>query len=297
MRICFLLSILPLLSISLSAQSYSDLTPVKNSSINAFYSNGHQQRAELISQRVEKAINWYAGQLSFKPAVTLLVLSSTDWPKFAEEGAVYGMPHYKGNKTLVVAAEDNAFWQSFVPPADQLDASLRDQLTKAYSVNGRLSMQAFFDLLALHELGHAFHLQDSLTMQRKWMGELFSNIFLHTYIAENEPASLPALTLFPEMVVAGGAKGFQYTSLSEVHEKYDEIGRNHPRNYGWYQSRWHKGAATIYDTGGKNVVLKLWAAFKQNKVALSDDALIGFLEGIDKGLADLVRNWDRDTLK
>jgi len=41
-------------------------------------------------------------------------------------------------------------------------------------------------------------------MQRLWMQELFCNIMLHTYIAENEPQNLPALELFPEMVVSGG---------------------------------------------------------------------------------------------
>lgn len=297
MRLYFLISILLLLSVRLSAQSYSELHPVSNASISAYYSKGHQQRAEFISQRVGKAISWYKSQLSFKPEITLLVLSANDWNKFAQAGLIYGMPHYTNNKTLVIAAEDNAFWQSFVPPPDQLPAPLRERLTSVYTVDGRLSMQAFFDLLALHELAHAFHLQDSITMQRKWMGELFANIFLHTYIAENEPSSLPALTLFPEMVVAGGAKGFQYTSLSDVHEKYDEIGERHPRNYGWYQSRWHKGAAGIYDAGGKQVVLKLWAALKKNKENLSDKALISLLASVNTNLANLVRNWDKDTIQ
>ena len=46
-------------------------------------------------------------------------------------------------------------------------------------------------------------------------GELFCNILLHTYIAENEPEQLSALTVFPQMVIAGGTDGFVYTSLSD----------------------------------------------------------------------------------
>jgi hypothetical protein len=75
-----------------------------------------------------------------------------------------------------VAAEDNALWKSFIPPSEQLPPSLAAQIKEVYSKDDALTMQPFFDLLALHELGHAFHQQAGLTMQRKWMGELFCNI-------------------------------------------------------------------------------------------------------------------------
>ncbi|MBK7558536.1 MAG: hypothetical protein IPI54_09745 [Chitinophagaceae bacterium] len=133
-------------------------------------------------------------------------------------------------------------------------------------------------------------------MQRKWMGELFVNILLHTYIAENEPASLPALTLFPQMVISNGTKEFTYTSLKDVEERYDEIVQRHPKNYGWYQSRWHAGAGAIYDAAGKTISGKLWNAFKDQKEKLADDQLAVFLEtAADKSVADLMKNWDRDT--
>jgi hypothetical protein len=197
-----------------------------------------------------------------------------------------------------VAAEDNPFWKSFIPPVEQLPKDLRMKVESTYrDKDGNLSMQPFFDLLAIHELGHAFHMQGGLTMQRRWMGELFVNILLHTYIAENEPAALPALTIFPQMVIAGGSKGFIYTSLNDVHEKYNEIGRDHPKNYGWYQCRWHAAAAGIYDTGGKTVGSKLWLALKNQKEILTDEQLPAFLETADKSVADMMRNWDRDTIK
>ena len=51
----------------------------------------------------------------------------------------------------------------------------------------------------------------------------------------------------------------------DVDERYEEIGQRHAKNYGWYQCRWHKSAGDIYDAGGKNLVVKLWTAFKQQK--------------------------------
>jgi len=285
--------------ICLFAQAYAQvpdsLNVIKSKSALIYYSAGYEQRANDIAKRVEKAITWYQQLLEAKPDVTLMVLSAADWKKHTSMGAVYGMPHINPkNKTLYVAAEDNPFWKSFLPPLNQLPPALGEQIQKVYTNNnGNISMQAFFDLLAIHELGHAFHYQAGLNMQRKWMGELFVNILLHAYIAENEPELLPALTLFPKMVVAGGSKAFKFTSLQDVEDRYDEIARDYPKNYGWYQCRWHSAAAGIYDAAGKQAGKKLWLALKSKKEKLTDKQLIDFLKlSTDKTVADVIEKWD-----
>ena len=281
------------------AQSADSLAELKGHSFRVFYSYDQQERAETIAVRIDKATAFHQQLLGFKPTVTVFILSAKDWQAYTSEPVVYGMPHYNDkHKKLIVAAEDNPFWKSFLPPVDQLPQELREPVRSTYTgTDGHLTAQAFFDLLAIHELGHAFHIQGGLTMQRKWMGELYCNILLHTYIVEKEPGLLPALTLFPRMVVAGGTKGFKYTSLADAHEHYNELGQQYPRNYGWYQCRWHSAAAGIYDTAGKNVCKKLWDAFITQKEILADAALLSFISAADKTVADMINNWDRDTIK
>lgn len=250
--------------------------------------------AAAITQRLANAIRYHEQLLNYKPAITLLVLSAADWSTYTSF-PVYGMPHYTNEKTLIVAIEDNPFWQSFMPALDQLPKELADQVRAVYTKEGRLTMQPFFDLLAIHELGHAFHIQGGLTMQRKWMGELFCNIFLHTYVAEKEPESLPALTVFPNMIVSAGAKEYRYTRLQDIEDHYEEIAQQHAKNYGWFQCRWHAGAREIYNSSGK-VTVKLWNALKEQKEKLSDDAIVTFLEQkTHKSMADFIRNWDSET--
>lgn len=292
------LIILLLAILSVKAQPFETLSELKNSGVQAYYSAGFEKRASAIALRVDHAMRYYHQMLGFKPTVVLLVLNKTDWSKFTTM-PVYGMPHYDEVKTLIVAAEDNVFWKSFLPPLEQIPSELRGQIQTVYRrADGSLSMEAFFDLLALHELGHAFHAQAGLTMQRKWMGELFANILLHTYVAEKEPESLPALTLFPRMVIGNGALEFKYTSLQDIEERYVEIGEQYPKNYGWYQSRWHAAAADIYDAGGKQVCGNLWGALKSKKEKLTDDQLLSFLTlSADRNVAEMIRNWDRDTVK
>lgn len=280
------------------AQQYDQLVELKDHSVSIYCSAGFEQRASSITKRVDSAIAYHSQLMDFRPVITLLVLSEKDWSKYTSF-PVYGMPHYNNDKTLVVAAEDNAFWKSFLPPVEQLPDELGKQVQTVYRrADGNLSMEVFFDLLALHELGHAFHFQGGLKMQRKWMGEVFANILLHTYVAEKEPEVLPALTLFPQMVIRGGTKEFIYTSLKDIEERYDEIGKQYPKNYGWYQCRWHAAAANIYNVTGKKICRKLWDALKSKSDTLTDGQLASFLESsVDKSLADMMRNWDKETIR
>jgi len=282
------------------AQNIDSLDQLKNHDFPVYYSSGHQQRAETTALQIERAMAYHQALLKFKPNVTLLILGAKDWNRYTTEPVVYGMPHYnEKNKRLIVAAEDNPFWKSFLPPLNQLPEALRKPIQTTYSSSdGQLSMQAFFDLLAIHELGHAFHMQAGIKMQRNWMSELFANILLHTYIAEKEPSLLPALTLFPKMVIAGGAKEFKYTSLQDIQEHYGEAARKHPKNYGWYQCRWHAAAAGIYDAGGKKALQKLWNALQDQKEKLAERELLIFLKTkTHKSIAAMMEHWDRDTIK
>ncbi len=192
MKTCKYISILVLSLLTFldaKSQSYTDLNELTGFSIKAYYSPGNEERAKVIVGRCERTIEYVKGLVGFKPKVSLFILNPEHWIKYATF-PVYGMPHYPDSERLIIASEDNDFWKSFIPPLDQLPIDLASQIRKAYTTaDGTLSMMAFFDLLALHELGHGFHEQGGLTMQRLWMQELFCNIMLHTYIAEKEPTN------------------------------------------------------------------------------------------------------------
>jgi hypothetical protein len=124
------------------------------------------------------------------------------------------------------------------------------------------------------------------------MGEFFSNLLLHTYIAEKEPEQLLALTTFPQMVVNLGAKGFSYTTLTQLENNYELITHQHPKNYGWYQSRWHVAANNIYNAGGKKVFIKLWKALRSTSAKMDDKQFASFLKRkVHPFVADVLRKW------
>lgn len=292
MKKIFLLTLIQFFAITLFAQDYTKLDSLKQKKFSVYFSKGYEKRAASISIRVQHAMDYFEKLFNTKAEINLLVLAENDWATYSSS-PVMGMPHYKNSKELVVAAHDNEMWRSFIPPTDKIPEDLAADIKKYYiSDEGNLSMQPFFDLLAIHELGHAFHMQAGINVQRKWMGELLVNMMLHSFIEQNEPQSLGALTVFPNMVVAAGTEGFQFTKLNDVHEKYDEIGKYHPRNYGWYQSRWHKAAADMYKVSGLSAVMNAWNALRNQKETLSDEELINYLEKAKAtDIVNMIRNW------
>lgn len=275
-------------------QSYDKLGELKGYRMSTYYSAGAEIKANRMATQLNNVITFYDDIIHFAPSITLLVLSPSDWATHAAAGAVYGMPHYTSSHTLIVASENNPFWKSFIPPVDKIPKEFATAVTQTYSDHGELNMEPFFDLLAIHELGHAYHIQDSLTTQRRWMGELLPNILLHTYIEEREPELLQALTVFPRMVVATTDRSqLKYTTLEELQTHYNEVAQKYPRNYGWYQCRWHMAAAEIYAAARVDGIKKLWPLLKKQRSILNDEALAAVLEKqVHPAVADVMVRWD-----
>lgn len=294
LRVNIMLFISLLLALNVQGQRKSELDSLTGYKTKVYFSKGNDERAKVVTERLDNVIKFYHKLLQFEPEVTLLILNPADWPKYTTF-PVYGMPHYDDKRELlIIASENNDFWKSFIPQIDLLPKELAERIKSTYvDENDILTMQAFFDLLAIHELGHAFHFQAGLKMQRMWMGELFCNIFLHTYIAEVETDQLPALTIFPQMVISSGKDEYKYTTLLDIEERYEEIGTKYPKNYGWYQSRWHYEAGKIYEAGGKESFMKLWKALSEKRVKLNDEELAQFLsEKVHQRVADVMLKWE-----
>lgn len=262
-----------------------------------YYSPEHLVRAIEIASLVEHAGIFFQNEIKFTPSIEMYILAPIHWSDIAAGPLknVYGFPHNIDHVRLAVAAEDNEFWRSFLPPVDQLPPVLAAQITAAYGkADGTFSMMPFFDLLALHEMGHSYTEQAGLKMHRKWMSELFVNIMLHTYIAEMQPHLLPALETFPDMVIQGGTTEYTYTSLEDFERLYESLGMS-PKNYGWYQCMLHSKAKEIYNEGGKSVLHKLWKALKTHRNDMNDEEFLQILKDeVHPAVADVYEKWNRE---
>jgi len=171
--------------------------------------------------------------LGFDPKLRLLVLPPEDWPEHAAI-PLYGMPHHAGRETIVVGDEPAGFWQGVVGMLDGvLTPARRAEAEATYgTVDGRIDISTFADLIAVHELGHLFHVQVPFAFPRLWLVELFANFCAHAYLADGEPERLPPWTMLPERMMALPADRVRHRSLEDFERLYVSVG---PENYCWYQ--------------------------------------------------------------
>jgi len=294
MKQAIFLTVFLLVSHITFAQEYGSLQKLEGVSRNVFYSENAKDRAVKIQDNVAGAEQFFQQEFKVTPHYTLLVLSPEDWKKYAHPNAVYGIPHYLPDGRLVVASENNAFWKRNTPPVDRLPAELAHKMTTTYADGkGEINLTNFFDLLAVHELGHAFQNAAGMLKQRSWLNELFCNVILHTYLAEKNPGQLPNITVYPQVAVQSfPADRLKYTKLEDFETYYNDIAQKHPDNYGWYQCRFHVVAGEIYDGGGAEVMRKMWEQLLSRKEKLSDEALMRLLKEAHPALEKALENWE-----
>lgn len=79
----------------------------------------------------------------------------------------------------------------------------------------------------------------------------------------------------------------------QLQAHYNEVAQKYPRNYGWYQCRWHIAAADIYAVAKVDGIKKLWLLLKKQRTILNDEALAAALkEQVHPALADVMVRWD-----
>lgn len=258
----------------MSAKKYPDLINLPGFPFPIYASAGTELQAKSIAVRCRNAKEFLGSTLGFEPQVNVLVLTPEQWPKYAAF-PVYGMPHYTDDQTLAIAGQNNGFWQSMCPPAEALPPPAARAMQAAYGqTDGSINLSSFFDLLAVHELGHLFQFQAKCQFPRLWLAELFCNICLHAYTVIAEPEQLKALETFPQVVANLGVAELRYRSLEDFERLYINVG---PQNYGWYQCRFHVAAKRIYEAGGVGALQRLWKLFLQSDEKVSDEQLAACL--------------------
>jgi hypothetical protein len=228
------------------------------------YSATAREEAMRLADLTKNAYAYFAALFpSTSPTFTATYLAPADWRRG------YGMPSYQPvEKRLRVATDDNPLWQSFgriARVASPFGAYPR--LKKTYAdTKGHLQLRRFFDLLAVHELAHAFEEQGGVAFPTHWMREIYANLALHAFIAKTRPKELSNLTTLPEAQTRIAA--FNLMMRLNGYTRLDDFDRHYPAgnpkapmsdpNYGWYQVRFHVIAREMFDAEGEEALRRLW---------------------------------------
>src|SRR5580658_10856658 len=161
------------------------------------YSEGALVRARAAADVAANAYAYFSRLFAgVEPDIAVIVTDEADWQSRQPDG----LPFFNDDDgqirpgIVVMPAGSGDFWIAI--GQDIRDASPRGyaRLLTAYpdGADG-LDLQPFFDLVTLHELGHAFEVLGDLRLPTFWLSEIFVNLAMHAFVATQLPTSLPTL--------------------------------------------------------------------------------------------------------
>jgi hypothetical protein len=247
--------------------------------IPTFASEGLELAAEPIARSAADSYEYLAALLDRQPEAQLLVLSEADWATKSEV-SLYGLPN-ASNGTLTVAGTEAPFWADLAAMVTETD---RPELDSVYGgTDGKLRFGPFFELIAVHEVGHLFH-EGVVHFPRVWLQELFANMCLHAWVERRAPGSLATLLTLPRLGAKAPAENWEYRTGDDFERVYSSMPGP---NYVWFEFRLQVEAANLYERGGEASVRRLFDAFRLDEAALED--VLG--ARVDRGLAAFSREF------
>jgi hypothetical protein len=166
---------------------------------------------------------------------------------------------------------------------------------------GGVDLQPFFDLITIHELGHAFEVLGDLRLPTFWLSEIFVNLALHAFVATRLPGSLPTLEVLSTVgarsrKLAAQMRTAGYSTLDELQAHYTGSDDSmDPLNYVWFQYRWQRLAAKMFKVDGEDGLVRFWDCF-HSRDRVEDQATAASLAPlltaeVSPTLGRAVRNW------
>jgi hypothetical protein len=271
------------------------------------YSDGSLVRARAAADVAADAYVYFSRLFSaVEPDIALVVADEADWPGIRSP---YGLPFFRDDAgeirpgVVVMPAGSGDFWIAMAQ--DLRDASPRGytKLLATYPDGaGGVDLQPFFDLITTHELGHAFEVLGDLRLPTFWLSEIFVNLALHAFVASRLPASLPTLEVLATVgagsrKLAARMRAESYSTLEEMQAHYagsdDSMS---PLNYVWFQYRWQRLAAKMFEVDGEDGLVRFWDCFHATDRVSASEATAASLAPllrteVSQTLGRAVRDW------
>jgi hypothetical protein len=284
----------------------SELSQLAGYPFEVRYSDGSLVRARAAADVAANAYVYFSRLFSAaEPDIAIIVADEADW----SGNGPYGLPFFRDDAgeirpgIVLMPAGGGNFWTEIAQ--DLRDASPRGyaKLLATYPDGaGGLDLQPFFDLITIHELGHAFEVLGDLRLPTFWLSEIFVNLAMHAFVATQLPASLPTLEVLPTVgagsrKLAARMRAEGYSTLEELQAHYTGSDDSmNPLNYVWYQYRWLRLAAKTFEVDGEDGLIRFWDCFHSTDRVNASEATAASLTPlltteVSPTLGRAVRDW------
>jgi hypothetical protein len=271
------------------------------------YSDGSLARASAAADIAGAAYAYFTRLFSpARPDIALIVAEEADWPG---NGPPYGLPFFRDDASelrpgiVVMPAGAGEFWTGMGQDLHEASPHGYARLLATYPDGaGGLDLQPFFDLITIHELGHAFEVLGDLRLPTSWLSEIFVNLAMHAFVATQLPESLETLEVLP--TVGAGSRKLAFRMRAEQYSTLEELEAHYtggddpmsPLNYVWFQYRWQRLAARMFDNDGEAGLVRFWDCFHGTDRVNSSEATAASLAPllrteVSRTLGRAIRDW------
>jgi hypothetical protein len=284
----------------------SELSQLTGYPFEVRYSAGSLVRARAAADVAANAYVYFSRLFGgVEPDIAVIVAGEADW----SGNGPYGLPFFRDDAAeirpgiVLMPAGGGDFWQ-------EIGQDIRDASPRGYAKllatypdgTGGLDLQPFFDLITIHELGHAFEVLGDLRLPTFWLSEIFVNLAMHAFVATQLRASLPTLEVLPtvgarsrKLAARMRAEGFSTLEQLQAHYTGGDDSMD-PLNYVWYQHRWLRLAAKMFEADGEDGLVRFWRCFHSTDRVNASEATAASLAPVLSAevspiLARAVRDW------
>jgi hypothetical protein len=152
-----------------------------------------------------------------------------------------------------------------------------------------VEMTAFVDCVVAHELTHLTEAFDPTTWASSlgpmWVSELYANLGMWAYFAQEEPAELHRIAQLADASRAAGAHGWPVRDLDRMPESL----QHSAGHYVWFQMLLILLARQIWETTGPPALAAYRSALHGK--SLSPTETVAALDEISPGLAQRLHRW------
>jgi hypothetical protein len=271
------------------------------------YSSGALERAQAAAEIAADAYVYFQRLLGgVGPDLALIIADRADW----HSRQPYGLPFFNDDAgqirpgILVMPAGSGEFWIGMADDLRPASPRAYGRILAAYpDGNGGVDLHPFFDLITLHELGHAFEFAGELNLPTFWLGEIFANLALHVFVATRRPDRLETLEVLPQ--VGAASRSLAARMRSEGYSTLEDLERHYtggdtpmdPLNYVWYPYRWQRIAAAMFRADGEDSLVRFWSYFRRPERVAADDVTAATLAPVLRAevsdtLGQAIQEWE-----
>jgi len=261
-----------------------------------FYSPHARARAKYLQKLLGGEIAYYEDlfQVPFSP-ITMAVLDPQQWRTVAGEEP-YGMPSVDGTKPAVFVMPvswDEVTWM-VVPKREEVPPAM---LSRALASGKKWDQVKFegCDGIGAHEIGHSVIRQLGIDPQTKWFSEFLASYVGYAYLKAKAPTQALANEIF--WTVGLDNSPHPFTRLEDFESKYEQLQREYPGNYGWYQLALDQRVIEIYSRVGVEYLRQVRQQFPVGATRLESAQLLNKLDRISPGWKEWAAHLEAGNIK